>query len=171
MLSVASAEYLTQLVQTQVYPGLFRRLILDFLAAGDVATAFELVRISHAGDYDTEVTEGELGTLAGLPDDDPRARLAFVSGGYGRMTDDYDRVVTTLNRFLLTHGADAGAIQRLGAGWGGNVGGLISRRFLQGEERAALERVVSEELGLPPLDLERSVATPGEGAALLPGPA
>jgi hypothetical protein len=51
------------------------------------------------------------------------------------------------------------------------VGGLISRRFLQGEERAALERVVSEELGLPPLDLERSVATPGEGAALLPGPA
>ena len=145
--------------------------VVDFLAAGDVSTAFELVRISHAGDYDTEVTEGELGTLAGLPDDDPRARLAFVSGGYGRMTDDYDRVVTTLNRFLLTHGADAGAIQRLGAGWGGNVGGLISRRFLQGEERAALERVVSEELGLPPLDLERSVATPGEGAALLPGPA
>ena len=35
MLSVASAECLTQLVQTQVYPGLFRRLVLDFLAAGD----------------------------------------------------------------------------------------------------------------------------------------
>ena len=86
------------------------------------------------------------------------------------MTDAYDRVVTTLNEFLLSYGADAGAIQRLGAGWGGNVGGLISRRFLQGEERAALERLVSEDLGLPPLDLERSVATPGEGASLLPGP-
>ena len=35
VLSVASAECLTQLVQTQVYPGLFRRLVLDFLAAGD----------------------------------------------------------------------------------------------------------------------------------------
>ena len=42
------------------------------------------------------------------------------------------------------------------------------KRILSG---VALERVVSEELGLPPLDLERSVATPGEGAALLPGPA
>ena len=144
--------------------------MVDFLAAGDVATAFELVRISHAGDYDVEVSQDELGALAALPDDDPRARLAFVPGGYGRMTDAYDRVVTTLNEFLLSYGADAGAIQRLGAGWGGNVGGLISRRFLQGEERAALERLVSEDLGLPPLDLERSVATPGEGASLLPGP-
>ncbi len=144
--------------------------MLEFLAAGDVATAFELVRISHAGDYDTEVTEQELHALAQRPAGDPRTRLAFVPGGYGRMTDAYDRVVTTLNRFLLSHGADAGAVQRLGAGWGGNVGGLISRRFLQGEPRAALERVVQEDLGLPALDLEHSIATPGEGACILAPP-
>jgi galactokinase len=144
--------------------------MLQFLAAGDVKTAFELVRISHAGDYDTEVTEDELTRLAQQPSDDPRSRLAFVPGGYGRMTDAYDRVVLTLNQFLLSHGEDAGAVQRLGAGWGGNVGGLISRRFLQGEARAQLERVVCDDLGLPELDLERSIATPGAGACLLAPP-
>jgi len=144
--------------------------MLEFLAAGDVATAFELVRISHTGDYDTEVTEDELAALAQGGGDDPRTRLAFVPGGYGRMTDAYDRVVTTLNKLLLSYGADAGAIQRLGAGWGGNVGGLISRRFLAGGPRAALERVVGDDLGLPALDLEHSIATPGAGACLLPPP-
>ena len=144
--------------------------IVDFLAAGDVSTAFELVRISHAGDYDTEVSEQELAALAQFQITDPRARLAFIPGGYGRMTDAYDRVVTTLNDFLSSHGSDAGAIQRLGAGWGGNVGGLISRRFLQGQDRLALERLVTEELGLPPLDLEHSIATPGAGACLLSSP-
>jgi galactokinase len=144
--------------------------MIDFLADGDVATAFELVRISHAGDYDEEVTVEELAEVGARADTDPRGRLAFVAGGYGRMTDAYDRVVTTLNRFLLSHGADAGAVQRLGAGWGGNVGGLISRRFLQGPERAALENLVTQDLGLPALELERSVATPGAGAGLLPAP-
>lgn len=144
--------------------------MLSFLAAGDVATAFELVRISHAGDYDTEVSAEELAELARREPTDPRARLAFVAGGYGRMTEAYDRVVTTLNAFLLSHGADAGAVQRLGAGWGGNVGGLISRRFLRGDLRQALERVVLQDLGLPPLDLERSIATPGAGVRLLPAP-
>ena len=35
VLSIALADYLAQLIQNQVYPGLFRRVILDFLAAGD----------------------------------------------------------------------------------------------------------------------------------------
>lgn len=145
--------------------------IIDFLAAGDVATAFELVRLSHAGDYDEEVPPEQLADLARQPADDPRARLAFVPGGYGRMTPEYDRVVTTLNRFLQGYGDDAGAVQRLGAGWGGNLGGLISRRFLDGGERQALERLIVEELGLPAVDLDDSVATPGQGTSLLPAPA
>ena len=140
---------------------------VDLLAAGDVGTAFELVRLSHAGDRDAEVTREELASLAGASfRGDPRGRLAFVAGGYGRMTEDYDRVVTTLNDFLEGYGKDAGAVQRLGAGWGGNLGGLISRRFLAGPERDALEGVIAA-LGLPAVDLDRSVATPGDGACLL----
>ena len=142
----------------------------DLLAAGDVATAFELVRLSHAGDRDAEVTREELASLARASlRGGPRGRLAFVAGGYGRMTEDYDRVVTTLNDFLEGYGKDAGAVQRLGAGWGGNLGGLISRRFLAGPERDALEGVIAA-LGLPAADLDRSVATPGEGACLLTPP-
>jgi galactokinase len=144
--------------------------MVDFLAAGDITTAFELVRISHAGDYDKEVSPEELANLSSRPPDDPRARLAFVPGGYGRMTEAYDRVVTALNDFLLGYGAEAGAVQRLGAGWGGNVGGLISRRFLHGEERDALERLVRDDLGLPAFDLDAGVATPGAGASLMPAP-
>ena len=143
---------------------------VDLLAAGDAATAFDLVRLSHAGDRDAEVTREELAALAGASRrGDPRGRLAFLPGGYGRMTDDYDRVVTALNDFLEGYGQDAGAVQRLGAGWGGNLGGLISRRFLDGPERAALEGVIAD-LGLPEADLDRSVATPGEGACLLTPP-
>ncbi len=144
---------------------------VDLLAAGDVATAFELVRLSHAGDGDDEVTAQELAVLAEVSRrGDPRGRLAFVAGGYGRMTEEYDRVVTTLNDFLAGYGEGAGAVQRLGAGWGGNLGGLISRRFLSGPDRAALEGAIAD-LGLPEADLDRSVATPGEGACLLTPPA
>ena len=143
---------------------------VDLLAAGDVATAFELVRLSHAGDRDAEVTREELASLAETSlRGGPRGRLAFVAGGYGRMTEAYDRVVTTLNDFLEGYGEEAGAVQRLGAGWGGNLGGLISRRFLAGPERAALEGLVAD-LGLPEADLDRSVAAPGEGACLLTPP-
>ena len=43
VLTVASAEYLARLIQTQVYPGLFRRIVLDFLAAGEATvTRYEL---------------------------------------------------------------------------------------------------------------------------------
>lgn len=144
---------------------------VDLLAAGDPATAFELVRLSHAGDRDAEVTRDELAALGEASRrGDPRGRLAFLPGGYGRMTEEYDRVVTTLNDLLAAHGEDAGAVQRLGAGWGGNLGGLISRRFLSGAERAALEGAIAD-LGLPEVDLDRSVATPGEGACLLTPPA
>ncbi len=140
---------------------------IDLLAAGDVGTAFELVRLSHAGDRDAEVPREELASLAETSlRGGPRARLAFVAGGYGRMTEAYDRVVTTLNDFLEGYGKDAGAVQRLGAGWGGNLGGLISRRFLAGPDRDALEGVIAG-LGLPAADLDRSVATPGDGACLL----
>ena len=143
---------------------------VDLLAAGDAATAFELVRLSHAGDRDEEVTPEELAAVAEASRrGDPRGRLAFVPGGYGRMTEAYDRVVTTLNDFLAGCGEDAGAVQRLGAGWGGNLGGLISRRFLAGPERSAMEEVIAA-LGLPEADLDGSVATPGEGACLLTPP-
>ena len=143
---------------------------VELLAAGDAATAFELVRLSHAGDGDAEVTREELAAVAeAARRGDPRGRLAFVPGGYGRMTEEYDRVVTTLNDFLEGYGKEAGAVQRLGAGWGGNLGGLISRRFLAGPERSALEDVIAA-LGLPEADLDRSVATPGEGACLLTPP-
>jgi hypothetical protein len=85
------------------------------------------------------------------------------------MTEAYDRVVTALNEFLQGYGADAGAVQRLGAGWGGNLGGLISRRFLDGDDRVAWEAAIAD-LGLPAADLDSSVATPGDGACLLTPP-
>ncbi len=86
------------------------------------------------------------------------------------MTPAYDQFVVALNDFLSSYGQDAGAIQRLGAGWGGNVGGLISRRFLAGDERQALERLLRDDLGVH-VDLDSCVATPGQGAGLLPAPA
>jgi galactokinase len=144
---------------------------VDYLAAGDLPTVFELVRLSHEGDYDEEVEDAELEQIAQrAAAGDPRGRLAFVPGGYGRMTPAYDQFVVALNDFLSSYGQDAGAIQRLGAGWGGNVGGLISRRFLAGDERQALERLLRDDLGVH-VDLDSCVATPGQGAGLLPAPA
>jgi galactokinase len=146
--------------------------IVDFLAVGDVSTAFELVRLSHAGDYDVEVTTEELAAIARCDAADPRGRLAFVPGGYGRMTPDYDRVVCRVNDFLRDYGEDVGAVQRIGAGWGGNFGGLISRRFFEGDERRAFESLLRDELQLPDVgDLDRRVAVPGQGTSLLPAPA
>jgi len=143
---------------------------IEFLAQGDMPTVFELVRLSHAGDYDEEVEDAELLQIAtAARRSDPRGRLAFVPGGYGRMTPDYDQFVGKLNDFLRTYGDDAGGIQRLGAGWGGNVGGLISRRFLQGDQRLALERLLRDDLNVT-VDLDSCVATPGHGAGLLPSP-
>ncbi|MBT3343640.1 MAG: hypothetical protein HN712_30060 [Gemmatimonadetes bacterium] len=143
---------------------------VDFLAAGDLPTVFELVGLSHEGDYDEEVEDTSLQENVQLAlKADPRGRLAFIPGGYGRMTPDYDRFVCRLNEFFSSYGDSAGAIQRIGAGWGGNVGGLISRRFLEGEDRQALETLLKDELHVM-VDLDTCVATPGEGARLLPTP-
>lgn len=144
---------------------------VDFLAAGDLPTVFELVRLSHEGDYDEEVEDAALEQISELASaSDVRGRLAFVPGGYGRMTPPYDEFVCQLNEFFSGYGDAAGAIQRIGAGWGGNVGGLISRRFLEGEDRRALEALLKDQLHVS-VDLDACVATPGEGARLLPTPA
>ena len=124
--------------------------MLEYMAAGRMDVALELVRISHDGDLDREVTDADLATLRqGAYQGRERARLCFVPGGYGRMTQGYDRVVRLVNEYLLkVGGASGGAVQRLGAGWGGNVGGLVHRSFLEGEQRPAFEQLLHRELGL-----------------------
>jgi len=134
---------------------------------GDMATALELARISHAGDRDVEVTDGELLELArAARAGDPRGELCFLPGGYGRMTPEYDRVVVTINEFLQRRGPTAGSVQRFGAGWGGNIGGLVRREYIEGSWRREFEQLLSEDLGLQ-ADLDACVALPGEGACLL----
>jgi len=143
--------------------------MLEYLNAGDMATALELIRISHDGDLDTEVEDDvltELGARAANGED--RAQLRFLPGGYGRMTPEYDRLVQVVNDFLSAAGAEAGAVQRLGAGWGGNIGGLVRREFVEGAQREAFEQLLRAELGGVP---EMTVAVPGQGAGLLTSPA
>ena len=143
--------------------------MLEYLNAGDMATALELIRISHDGDLDTEVEDDvltELGARAANGED--RAQLRFLPGGYGRMTPEYDRLVRVVNDFFSAAGAEAGAVQRLGAGWGGNIGGLVRREFVEGAQREAFEQMLRAELGGVP---EMTVAVPGQGAGLLTSPA
>ncbi|MEE2656979.1 MAG: galactokinase family protein [Candidatus Latescibacterota bacterium] len=169
---------------SQSYPILLRRRFafglaeqdrvsaaVEYLGEGDVETAFELVQLSHAGDREQEVEESELEKIGRLADrGERRGRLAFVAGGYGRMTEEYDRFVIAVNEFLQSKGCDQGAVQRLGAGWGGNAGGLISRRFLEDREwRSELEALLVR-LGIEFADLDANVASPGEGACLLTPP-
>jgi hypothetical protein len=142
--------------------------MIEYLKAGDMVTALELIRISHAGDLDREVEDEVLAGLAdGAERGEQRARLRFLPGGYGRMTPAYDRLVRVVNDFLAKRGAAAGAVQRLGAGWGGNIGGLIRREFIDGAQREAFADLLRAELGGEP---EIVVAVPGEGASLLVGP-
>lgn len=142
--------------------------MIEYLKAGDMVTALELIRISHAGDLDREVEDEVLAGLAdGAERGEQRARLRFLPGGYGRMTPAYDRLVRVVNDFLAERGAAAGAVQRLGAGWGGNIGGLIRREFIDGAQREAFADLLRAELGGEP---EIVVAVPGEGASLLVGP-
>ena len=96
-----------------------------------------------------------------------RAKLRFLPGGYGRMTPAYDRRVRAVNRFLAAEGPTAGAVQRLGAGWGGNIGGLVHRAFVDGDRRAAFADMLGAELGYEPT---LAAAVPGEGAGLLAAP-
>ena len=92
---------------------------VDLLAAGDAATAFDLVRLSHAGDRDAEVTREELAAVAeassGAVPGPPRLRARR----YGRMTEAYDRVVTTLNDFLSGTAGKPGRC----SGWAPDGGG------------------------------------------------
>ena len=142
--------------------------MLSCLNAGDMATALELIRISHDGDLDREVADEVLAELAARAERGAaRAQLRFLPGGYGRMTPAYDRTVRVVNRFLAAAGPTAGAVQRLGAGWGGNIGGLVHRAFVDGERRAAFAEMLCAELGHEP---ELAMAVPGEGAGLLVAP-
>ena len=145
--------------------------MLEYMNAGDMETALELTRIAHDGDLDVEVEDGELEDLRRRAErGEERARLCFLPGGYGRMTPEYDRVVRAINEYLLRQGGPtAGSVQRFGAGWGGNVGGLIRREFISGEEAEAFGRMLRQELGIE-VDLEECVAIPGEGACLLEAP-
>jgi len=139
--------------------------MLAYLNAGDMATALELIRISHDGDWDREVADEVLAQLAARAErGQARAQLRFLPGGYGRMTPAYDRTVRVVNRFFAAEGPTAGAVQRLGAGWGGNIGGLVHRAFVDGERRAAFAEMLHAELGHEPA---LAVAVPGEGAGLL----
>ncbi len=145
--------------------------MLEYMRAGDMETALELARIAHDGDLDVEVEDEVLEDLrrraaAG----EERARLCFLPGGYGRMTPEYDRTVRVINEYLLRQGGPAaGSVQRFGAGWGGNIGGLIRWEFINGEKAAAFAQMLCEELSIE-VDLEECVAIPGEGACLLKAP-
>lgn len=142
--------------------------MLAYLNAGDMATALELIRISHDGDLDREVEDEVLAQLVERTQrGEARAQLRFLHGGYGRMTPAYDRAVRVVNRFLTAQGPTAGAVQRLGAGWGGNMGGLVHRTFIDGKRRAALAELLRSKLGCEP---ELTAAVPGEGAGLLAAP-
>ena len=146
--------------------------MVKYMNSGDMATALELVRISHAGDRETEVTDDDLASrMAAARVGGQRSELCFLPGGYGRMTPEYDQVATAINDFLLESGGPtAGSVQRLGAGWGGNVGGLVRQEYVTGTRRGELEELLSNKLNLD-CDLRSCVALPGEGACLLQPPA
>jgi len=147
------------------------RAMVGYMNAGDMATALELVRISHAGDRETEVTDEDLrGRQTMAEEGVDRADLCFLPGGYGRMTPAYDRVATTINDFLLDSGGrTAGSVQRLGAGWGGNVGGLVRTEYVTGARRRDFEELLRRELDIV-CDLSDCIASPGEGACLITPP-
>ncbi len=148
--------------------------VFDLLQEPDMESVFELVRCSHAGDRDLEVSDSMLVEVARASAETGSGAgsraLANLPGGYGRMTPEYDRVCVAINEFLLEHGGrEAGAIQRLGAGWGGQVGGLIHEDFVTGRYGSRLQEFMEQELGLKAA-LSRSVVSPGAGACLLTPP-
>ncbi len=142
--------------------------MLEYLNEGDTSTALELIRLSHDGDLDIEIEDQVLAELGERAEhSEVRAQLRFLPGGYGRMTPAYDRLVRVVNNFLDTAGSEAGSVQRLGAGWGGNIGGLVRRAFVEGDQREGFQQMLRAEFGGEP---EWTVAVPGEGAGLLVGP-
>ena len=146
-------------------------MMRSFLHRRDMANALRLIRLSHSGDRDREV-DGELLArhAAGVAAGEDGSRLCFLAGGYGRMTPEYDRVVGAVNRCLAEAGGEeAGAVQRLGAGWGGRAGGLVRRDCVEGEPARQLAAAVRERTGIE-MQLQSSVVDPGEGASLLQPP-
>jgi len=142
--------------------------MIEYLNAGDMPAAFELIRISHEGDLDAEVEDEVLADLVARVDrGEQRAGLRFLPGGYGRMTPPYDRLVRLANDFLVGCGATVGSVQRLGAGWGGNIGGLIHRDFIDSERGREFVDRLSSVIGHEP---EMAMIAAGEGAVLLLAP-
>ena len=140
--------------------------MVDSLNSGDVEKSLTLIRKSHAGERDEEVSDSMLDEIA----ESPVMRLSDLPGGYGRMTGAYDRVATTVNDFLIQFGGEAtGAVQRLGAGWGGNIGGLVRRDFLKSRGATELEETLMADFGLE-TPLADSVVRPGAGACLIHAP-
>ena len=84
------------------------------------------------------------------------------------MTEAYDRVVGCINDYLQSSRlAEAGAVQRLGAGWGGNIGGLVRTELVSGPLAVEFRRFLHDELAL---DDTPNPTVPGEGACLVPAP-
>lgn len=141
-------------------------VMVDSLNNGDVEKSLTLIRTSHAGERDEEVSDAMLDEIA----ESPVLRLGDLPGGYGRMTAAYDRVATAVNDFLIQFGGEAtGAVQRLGAGWGGNIGGLVRRDFLKSRGAIKLEETLRADFGLE-TSLADSVFRPGAGACLIHAP-
>ena len=143
--------------------------MVTLIAAGRMQEVLELIRISHAGDRDREVELPELeGLQRRVEAGEEGLGLALVPGGYGRMTEAYDRVVGRINDYLQSSPlAEAGAVQRLGAGWGGNIGGLVRTEMLSGPMAVEFRRFLQDELGLEDVP---HPTVPGEGACLVPAP-
>ena len=83
------------------------------------------------------------------------------------MTPEYDRVAVTINEYLIEKGGiEAGAVQRIGAGWGGSVGGLLRKDFTEGQSAEQFSDHIRNRLELD-VDFQSCIVTPGEGASLL----
>ena len=143
------------------------RYMLEYMKDGSMDKVFELMRISHVGDFDSEVTIEDLEMRIKLTRDKKETgRLCYLPGGYGRMTADYDKVVRSVNDYLVeTGGAFAGAVQRLGAGWGGNLGGLVHRDYVEGQQMDSFAQKLSSIVGKR-VSISENVAFPGQGADL-----
>ena len=139
--------------------------MVDCLNNGQMERSLTLIRKSHDGERDEEVSDAMLDEIA----TSPGLRLCDLCGGYGRMTPAYDRVATVVNDFLNHRGEATGAVQRLGAGWGGNIGGLIRSEFLKSRGAGELEQTLRGEFGLE-ISLADSVVRPGAGACLIQSP-
>ena len=85
------------------------------------------------------------------------------------ITDDQD-TVTVINDYLLGDGGDtAGSVQGFGAGWGGNIGGIVHRDYVTGAKKDDFSALLRDEFGITD-DPAACIATPGEGVCLVQPP-